>query len=289
MKQKIWNGLCNSGASVASLLKVALQSRRASKLTPPDNPEKPLIIMGNGPSLRDVIDNCRSILEATTLMAVNFAANTSEFSSLRPAYYVLADGHFFNGIETDGNVAKLWENLKKTDWDMTLFVPANMKKKLPGLPGNVRIAYFNLTPAEGFDSLCHFLFRHSLAMPRPRNVLIASIMLALNVGFRNIVIVGADHSWSKTLWVDDKNRVISVQPHFYKDNEKEFERVANDYAGYHIHDIYRSLAIAFESYHHIARYAGKIGATIINATPGSFIDAFPRKTLDKIAKVLKID
>ena len=116
-------------------------------------------------------------------------------------------------------------------------------------------------------------------MPRPRNVLIASIMVALREGYRDIAVVGADHTWSRDLWVDDRNRVISVQKHFYKDNEKEFERVAQEYAGYHLHDILNSLTIAFRSYHQIADYADKIGARIVNCTPGSFIDAFPRGEL----------
>ncbi len=104
-------------------------------------------------------------------------------------------------------------------------------------------------------------------------------MIALREGYRDIYIVGADHTWSRDLWVDDKNRVISVQKHFYKDNEKEFERVAQEYAGYHLHDIMNSLTIAFRSYHQIKAYADKIEAKITNCTPGSFIDAFPRSSL----------
>ena len=116
-------------------------------------------------------------------------------------------------------------------------------------------------------------------MPRPRNVLIASIMVALREGYRRIDLVGADHTWSRDIWVDDRNRVISVQKHFYEDNAKEFERVAQEYAGYHLHDILNSLTIAFRSYHQIAAYAASIGADIRNCTPGSFIDAFPRHEL----------
>ena len=55
--------------------------------------------------------------------------------------------------------------------------------------------------------------------------------------------------------------------------------MAQEYAGYHLHDILNSLTIAFRSYHQIAGYAAKIGAKITNCTPGSFIDAFPRSSL----------
>ena len=101
-------------------------------------------------------------------------------------------------------------------------------------------------------------------------------MTAIRAGYKKIFLVGADHTWSQSLWVDDKNRVVSVQPHFYKDNKEEEERVAAEYAGYHLHDILNSLRIAFRSYFSIADFAARKGVKIYNATPGSFIDAVPR-------------
>lgn len=268
--------------SIASFGKVILISRKPAAAG--DLKEGSLVIMGNGPSLRETIEQNGDVLAKSKTLAVNFAANADAYRLLRPAIYVLADPHFFK-VDTDGkaddqNVTRLWQNISKTDWTMTLYVPCRVK--LPGFitnNGNITIKRFNMTPGEGLKGPVHWLYRHGLAMPRPRNVLIASIMVALREGYRDIRIVGADHTWSRDLWVDDKNRVISVQKHFYNDNEKEFERVANEYAGYHLHDILNSLTIAFRSYHQISDYARAIGAKIINCTPGSFIDAFPRGTL----------
>ncbi len=50
----------------------------------------------------------------------------------------------------------------------------------------------------------------------PRNVLIPAIMSAMREGFRRIVLIGADHNWARTLWVTDRNKVVSVQPHFIR-------------------------------------------------------------------------
>ena len=266
----------------ASMGKAMLLSRRPS---PAGSPKKErLIIMGNGPSLRDTIADHSEILRTADTLAVNFAANADTYRVLQPNLYVLADPHFFrtgtDGISSDPNVVRLWDNIASTDWPIILYVPCKA-----GLPeeivknGNITVKRYNLTPGEGLRGPVHWLYRHGFAMPRPRNVLIASIMVALREGYRDISIVGADHTWSRDLWVDDSNRVISVQKHFYKDNDKEFERVAQEYAGYHLHDILNSLTIAFRSYHQIADYAGSIGAKIINCTPGSFIDAFPRAHL----------
>ena len=269
---------------VATAGKVLILSRRPS----PAGKEKyeRLIIMGNGPSLRETIAKHIDILKKSRTLAVNFAANADTYRELRPCMYVLADPHFFrtddDGKSSDPNVVRLWDNIAATDWPITLYLPC--KAKIPeavGKNGNIMVKRFNLTPGEGLRGPVHWFYRRGLAMPRPRNVLIASIMVALREGYRNIAIVGADHTWSRELWVDDRNRVISVQKHFYNDNEKEFERVAQEYAGYHLHDILNSLTIAFRSYHLIAGYASTLGASIINCTPGSFIDAFPRAELEK--------
>ena len=78
--------------------------------------------------------------------------------------------------------------------------------------------------------------------------------------------------------MDDENFVVSVQPHFYKDNDEEHKRVRSAYAGLHLHDVLGSMTIAFRSYWHVKGYADSRGVGILNATPGSMIDAFPRFT-----------
>ena len=278
--RKVWESALTAG-------KVALKSRSALR-HPRGNTELPyrpaggtVIVMGNGPSLRDVMSEQRELLMQFPRMAVNFAANAPEFFELKPQHYILADPHFFETADSDPNVRSLWENIAKADWEITLHIPAQMKKLGERFmdKGHLRIEYFNMTPAEGFDSLCHLLFRNGLAMPRPRNVLIPAIMQAMAIGYEEIYIVGADHTWPHTLYVDDRNRVVTVQPHFYKDNEEELDRVAEAYRGVHIHDVLQSMVIAFRSYHQIRKYADKTGVKIFNATKGSLIDAFMRKPL----------
>lgn len=282
--ETIFKTLGKIGSDAASLAKTALLSRRPLKMKTVD-PQKEIIIMGNGPSLRTAIDRSRGWLDAHELMAVNFAANAPEFAELRPERYILADPHFFEGLESDTNVARLWERLRGVTWTMTLHVPAmrldEARRLTKGAP--IRLATFNLTPLEGHKQMTHTLMERGLGMPRPRNVLIPAIMTAIGEGYGRIYLAGADHSWSRTLSVDDRNRVLSVQPHFYADNSKELDRVAAEYAGYHLHDILGSLTVAFRSYFEIRDFALRRGVEIFNATPGSFIDAFPRMTppLDK--------
>lgn len=264
-------------SGLASWLKAAVQSRRPAPAVKRPAGEE-LVILGNGPSLRHTLDCEMPALMRRSRLAVNFAANAPEYFDLAPQFYVLADPHFFDGRDTDPNVERLWANLGRTRWPMTLYVPcrrvAMARALLQGSP--VTVKGFNLTPGEGARALVYPLYAAGLAMPRPRNVLIPSIMIGIREGFRHIYIAGADHTWSRTLGVDEHNRVVSIQPHFYKDDDKEQTRVSTEYAGYHLHDILRSLYIAFRSYHQIAAWAARRGVGIVNVSPGSFIDAFPR-------------
>lgn len=274
--------LSGTAQTAASLIKVPLMSRRPSPAV--CSHKGTVIIMGNGPSLNQALTINRDILEQTPKLAVNRFATTPDFFVLRPEYYLLADGVFF-GPDDSGQVAQLWEMLGKIDWPLTLFVPAKHIKypALKRLPANITVKRFNLTPAEGWKRVTHALFRAGLAMPRPRNVLVPSIMCLMREGFSRIVLTGADHNWSQTLWVTDRNRVVTVQPHFYKDDDAELQRIEELYKDIHIHQLYQSFAIAFKSYFDVQNYALTRGVTILNATPGSFIDAFPRITLDKLA------
>ena len=267
--------------SLASLLKVTLMSRLPSGTG--ENGGKTLIVMGNGPSLRDAIDNHHDILDKYDLLSVNFAPNTPDFFELRPEIHLLADKVFFTE-EQGGNVSAMWQALHRVDWNMVLYIPVKMKRLeiVRSLPQNITVKYFNLTPASGWKWLRNLLYRAGLAMPRPRNVLVPSLMTAIREGYSRIVLVGADHSWSKTLWVTDNNRVVSVQPHFYQDNKKEQERVESLYKNIRLHEIYESFAIAFRSYFAVKEFADTRGVEILNATPGSFIDAFPRTPLSSL-------
>lgn len=267
-----------TGQTLASIAKIILLSK-FGKISKSGIGED-IVILGNGPSLNTTISESAEFLALHKKLAVNFACNAPVFFDLRPEYYVLADPHFF--ASDAENVISLWSNLAKVDWQMTLFIPFKKNSsRLSELASNknIRIERYNLTPIEGFKGFCHKVFRSGLGMPRPRNVLIPSIMLAIAAGFKRIYIAGADHSWMKTISVNDNNEVVSIQPHFYKENEQEKKRVNTEYMHYPLHQIVYSFYVAFKSYFEIKAYANSIGTEIWNITPGSFIDAFPRKKL----------
>lgn len=270
------SGLCGTLKGCA---KIALQSGRATVRA--SHHDRPLIILANGPSLNDTIRDDLKALQANDLMAVNFFAVSPVFTQLKPGMYILADPFFF---KADGGerLESLHAALAAVDWPMALYVPRAMAGRIPAAirnNNNICVQTFNAVGVEGFAAFERVAYRSRRAMPRPRNVLIAALMVAVWSGYRRIYIVGADHSWMQSIYVDDSNHVVSVQPHFYKDDESERRRVYSEYAGYHLHDIVYSFYVAFRSYHRITAFAASRGVTIVNSTPNSYIDAFPRGPL----------
>lgn len=240
-----------------------------------------IVILGNGPSLNQTIADSNDSLRRLPLMAVNFAANAEVFFSLRPEYYIMVDPVFF-GPETVSTLTTLRQNLARVDWPMTLFVPRKFHGSIPqaiAANANITIAAINVVGVEGWHWLENWAYSHAMGMPRPRNVLIPAIMAAAGMGFRNIYLTGADHSWMRTISVDDENHVISVQPHFYKDGEEERRRVDTTYRGLRLHQVVHSFYVAFRSYHVLQRWAASHAVNIYNSTPDSFIDAFTRRPL----------
>ena len=152
------------------------------------------------------------------------------------------------------------------------------------LPDNISIRWYNLTPAEGFTPVMRRLYDSGYAMPRPRNVLIPAIMSAMREGFRRIVLIGADHNWARTLWVTDRNKVVSVQPHFYKDDDEELRRAEEIFSNVRLHEVYENYAIAFRSYFNVKDYSNSRGVEILNATPRLLHRRFPRMRLADLSR-----
>ena len=272
--------LDNTLATIKSCVKQVVE--KSAKINPANSATNQLIILGNGPSLRTNLDNDLDLLRSADTLAVNFAANTPEFSEIQPTYYLLADPHFFDKAGEDPNVGRLIENLNSITFPMTLFVPAGARKADSYFHNhNLTVKHFSFTAVEGYTWFENAMMNSHRGMPRPRNVLIPSIMVGIWLGYKEIYLLGADHSWLKTLSVNDRNEVVSIQPHFYKEDSREQQRVNEVYVNSQLHEVLESMMIAFKSYHRIREYADRCGTQIFNSTPGSMIDAFERASLPR--------
>lgn len=251
-----------------------------------ENPA-PLVILGNGPSLNEFIAAHPDFLENKTLLAVNQMVNTPVFERLKPALYVVsAPEYWLPDVEEDYQQIrrKLFDDMAtKVTWPMHFYIPREAKgrgewyARLRTNP-HIHIHYYNNTPVEGLRPCREFLFDLKAGMPRPHNVLIPSLMTAVWSGFKEIYLAGADHSWLNEIHVTDDNVVLLTQKHFY-DRDKARPAVMKKLGRGQrkLHEILEKFYYSFKAYHIIRQWAERKGVRIYNITPGSFIDAFPRK------------
>jgi len=270
--------------SCTTIIKVLILSKLKIEI-PSRTHEKPLLILANGPSLTSQINGISDI-KNYDLISVNNFPLTPYYKSLKPfAHVMVAPEYWIKGVNEDyiQNRNALFKALKEdTNWNIILFFPylaRNYRKVYNPLfeNKNIRICYFNPTPIDGFKKINFWLMHRNLGMPRPHNVLIPSLILALNLGFKEIGLLGADHSWLNDIWVDENNQVLLTQKHFYdEDTAKALPMTKKGSGKRKLHEVLLKFHYSFRSYFLIKDYSIKLQAKIYNLTKGSYIDAFER-------------
>ncbi len=289
--EKLQHFLFQLGQSILTCIKIVILSKFGSQKTPKPK-DSHCYILANGPSLNESIQNHFSHFKGKELLCVNFFPNTPFYTQLQTQYLVLQAPEFWlENVQQSykDNRKVLFENIiQKTNWPLTIFLPFEAKKHtiisdLPKQNKHITLSFYNPTPVEGLQGINHFFFSQKLGMPRPHNVLIPSIMLALQMNFKEIFLLGADHSWLPEIWVTDDNIVLLHQKHFYDkkiskpDTMKKLGKKDRN-----LHEILEKFMLSFKAYFEIKAFADKQSVQIWNATPNSFIDAFDRKKLEEL-------
>lgn len=234
-----------------------------------------LVILCNGPSLKnDLQNNFQYFQSAENVMVVNEFFNSDILVSLKPTFSIAIDPSTYR--DKNGGLLDLYiDAYNSIDWDLYILVPNEFKnsyvhKRLKN--DKIHPIYLNIAYAEGFKSFRHTVYRLNLGMPRVMNVLNAAIFSAINLGFKEVEVYGADHSWTIDLRVNSKNQTCVRDGHFF--DEENHLRVMQ---GFDMESILATWSNVFRIYKLLNVYAKSRGTTIINCTPSSFIDAFPRK------------
>ncbi|HMU04817.1 MAG TPA: hypothetical protein PJ990_14385, partial [Saprospiraceae bacterium] len=218
---------------------------------------------------------------------------SEEFENVKPNAIVLHAPEFWiENVKDEYRIGrkKLFDTLiERTNWKLILYAPIKAKKSKVFINylqtnKNIYLSFYNDTPVEGFDYTNAFLFNLGLGLPRPHNVVIPSLLLALRQNFDEIYLTGVDHSWLKEISVDSENRVLVGQYHFYDDNNikpEPMNKVGREKTR-NIAEVLEKFIYTFRSYYAIDTYAKNKNVKIYNATRGSFIDAFDRIDLKNI-------
>lgn len=235
-------------------------------------------ILVNGPSLKKFLMNDSKILCEKHVFVVNNFCDNDYFFKIQPDNYIIADPNYWKGDPTNTYLINLKESFKqafdKISWKMNFFVPYDIPESFISIFSSnkyLSIIKYNRTPVKGYKIIAHLLYKYNLGMPLPLNVLNAAIFCALNLGFKNIYLYGADHSWIKDLFVDDDNNICSYENPFYdKGTERQSFIMPKESLAIGL----ECIVLALKSYILLKKYAENLNSRVINKTKGSFIDIF---------------
>lgn len=270
----------SSVKSFASLLRMLLLSSpsvavRSGKYKKYKNSET-CCVLGNGPSLKEALNNNEVVLEGVDVFAVNMFCSSESFPVIKPQFYFLVDSAYFSPQDERNEklVDILIEKLNMVDWHLYLVISSTSAKGrlLQNLHNpNVDVIRMNSTTIEGFRFLNHFLYRIRMGMPRCQTVVNFALMTGIDMGYKSILLYGADHTWTRDLFVDDDNVVCYGDRHVYNTGLTIIKKEGT------IAHLLRQFAMMFETHHEINEFAESVGCSVINCTKGSFVDAYQRK------------
>ena len=276
--------------TLTSLYKVLLFSKYRSDVLKLKASDKKCYILGNGPSLNQGLSDYSEDIKQAELIAVNFFAISDLYEQLQPKYYVLADPNFFFDeptTEMSKKAVTLFDEMQnRTIWDLFLLIPYEAYKYIaPRLRSNpnIHIIRYNKTSCRKtflwFDRIVH---NNQLAVFSGMNVVAVTSYLAIVIGFKEIHLLGVDHSWLKNYIVGKDNIVYFENPHFYDKSKKNLVPLDNEInpitkKACKFHELLMCDVVNFETYHLIEEYAQYKNIKILNRCLDSYIDAFEKK------------
>lgn len=255
-----------------SRISVAVKSKTYRNLRHHDD----CTILANGPSLKEAMENGRVKLDDVDVFCVNSFCESEYFWKVKPTSYFIVDGEFFNPTteRTKKQVTNLIEALNKVDWRMNLCISSHAINGgvLSEIKNdNINVLRFNTTTIVGYEWFCHSLYKIRIGMPLCINVVIFSIMAAINMKYKNIYMYGIDHTFSAQLFVDDENCVCSMEWHVYATEGRALKLPNTTMT-----EILRDMSNCFAMHEKLNRYSLRVGSKIWNCTKGSFVDAYER-------------
>ncbi len=284
----------NLRLSSETLARILILSRWTGILKSTSADKTTCVIVGNGPSFRDSLNKYRDELSRHDLVCVNNFAASDSFLELKPRYYIINATIVFLPDAKQSKIyqdfkREVFDNLRKTSWDMEIMVPFAAKKspdfkQLLADNKHLKPIYFNLTSIEGFSWFKNLLFKMGVGTPRPHNVIIPAIMNMIYLKYRTIILIGADHSWLGEISVSEDNITLINQKHFYDENESKAIPM-NDYQlrPRRLHEVLQKFQLTFQGYWEINEYIENKNIQIYNCSEVSLIDAFERKKLNELS------
>ena len=233
---------------------------------------KRCFILGNGPSIKK--QYILKLKNEETFVVNNFW-NHENYKKFHPKHYVFIDTNAF----TDSD--NFWKDGFVANASLLSSVPTHF---FFHIDSKKMIEEKNLFPSSAINYLAfNGFFKENLnfntdiskIVPKPKNVIVASIMVAAYMGFEEIYLLGCEHSFLANY---DKH---DVADHFY---DPEYKIKNPEEARYYEPDptvSYETLVadtkLLFQNYRLLKTKLSteRPKLKIYNATPCSFLDVFP--------------
>lgn len=256
---------------VLSSIKVAIKERNYFKLRKYDV----CCVLATGPSLKSAITNGELPSAEVDYFVVNLFCQSDYFQIIKPRFYFIVDGAFFSPTDERGQnlVNQLANKLNKVDWEMYLVVSSGAPNDgiLKNITNsNVKILKMNSTTIEGYNTFRNMMYKLQLGMPRCQTVTNFALSAGITMKYNKILLYGADHSWTRDLFVDDDNVVCYGDRHVYNTNLTVIKHKRT------MAEILSDFSKMFATHEIIRQYADTENVKIINMTKGSFVDAYDR-------------
>lgn len=227
-------------------------------------------IVGTGPSLSEID---MDLLVGEDVIVVNHAYKSQAILNLQPLFWVVADPLFWS--EQQKYLVPILNALSGRLLKTSLLIRADALYALKAEHySNEQIFMYDMV--DNHDSGGHLLSIDFTALLQnyAQNVLCPALLLSMFVGYKEIFLIGFDHSW----WAYDEADVSHGRPipHAYVNDSVDNMIAKNCYEQLGYSGLRKTIEIQKKQYAAIRKYAEQNEISIFNATIGGELDTFER-------------
>lgn len=250
-----------------------------------------MVVIGTGPSLKKTLELYMPQLQQSDCVMVNFSANTPLFEQIKPAYYVMMDPGWITRDEELGESIRACVDaiVSKTTWPMKIVLPSHLRswwavnefKKNRNITVLFDGGVWSLLQGEKlFKAL-----DENRVSPPTYTVLTYCIYMSLYWRYEETYLVGADTTFTRDMYVGQKDNVLyTIDTHYYDNAEVCPEPTDPEFKGHpfgrtmetELYELY----MMFYEYRIMREYAEWKGLKLYNASEFSMIDCLERKKLE---------
>lgn len=264
----------------------------------PENIGRDVIVLANGPSLKDSLKEEFVDLDRyknTAFFVINDFSATEEYGKIRPSFYALSDSKYFVDTiyrEKSERILRLIN--ERTQWNLWLYVPFKYYKSFiqNGWINNplIQIVPFHSIRFWGLDSIRMYAYKKGLGNGEFGTVALNAIYVSIILGFKNIFLYGIDHNFFDGLYVTQDNVLCNKNTHFFDKKESEIRPMICHYDGmnqpFTMQDFLIEKLDVFTGHVVMKKFSQYMGCNIINCTKNSLVDTYKR--MDYLEFIKKI-